>query len=132
MTRNDGLHNSVSVTNGTHIGNVIGAGEVDSHAKVRIGNVGSGDGQPPGTVADLRSMIEAARGQIVGVAASEKERVELAYELRKILEALEADEPKPEPVRERWQSIQRVLGALAGSGAIAAITELVTSLFGSD
>ncbi|MGH3614699.1 MAG: hypothetical protein ACRDRK_19320 [Pseudonocardia sp.] len=84
MTRNEGMHNTVSVTGGSHVGNVIGADEVDNHAKVRTGNVGSGDGQPPGTVADLRSMIEAARGQIVGAAATDEQRVELAYELRKI------------------------------------------------
>jgi len=111
MSREDRT-NSVSVTGGTHVGGTIGAGKVDNHAKVRTGDVGAPQDRAPATVADLRAMIEAARGPI--------------------LEALEDDAPEPSPVRERWKSVQSVLGALASSGAITAITDVVTSLFGSD
>lgn len=131
MSREDRT-NSVSVTGGTHVGGTIGAGKVDNHAKVRTGDVGAPQDRAPATVADLRAMIEAARGPILDAAATAEQRTEVAYELRKILEALEDDAPEPSPVRERWKSVQSVLGALASSGAITAITDVVTSLFGSD
>ncbi len=124
--------NTVSVSGGVHVGSVIGAGKVDSHARVRTGAVGAEPADEPVTVADLREMIAAARGDIVAAAATEEERVELAYELRRILEALEEEAPRPGPVRDRWSSVQGILGALSASGAIAAITDAVAALFGSD
>lgn len=127
-----GANNSVTVTGGTHVGGTIGAGRVDNHARVRIGSVGPGEDGAPRTVADLRSMLVAARSDIVDAATTDEQRADLAYELRKILEELDAPAPAPAPVRERWKTVQSVLGALAGSGAIAAITDLVTSLFGAE
>lgn len=133
MKRKEPTANTVNITGGILTGNTIGAGKVDSHADVRIGSVSGGDSEGGRTVADLRAMLIAAQRQIVDAGATAQERTELAYELRKILQELEAETPDPAPVRGRWAQIRDALGPIAGSIAgIAQITDLIGALFRSD
>lgn len=80
------------------------------------------------SVADLREMILAARPDIVEAGADIDRRMELSYEVRKILTELAAGSVDLLRVRDRWKRIRDLLGPVAGTNRIAQITDLLIAL----
>lgn len=127
------LHNSVTVTGGTHIGGATGAGSVDNHARIRVRDVSTGTASAP-TTDDLQAALLELDRLLAGSGVSTEQRADLAYEVRKIREELASDVPDGAPVRGRWAEIGRVLAPVLGTGTALAeaagkITDLIRAVF---
>lgn len=117
---------TMNVTGGTFIGSAIGQGNTVSNNNITVGDV-----RVHAALDDLRTAIDAARDEIVRTAGNPDAQAEVRYELRKIEQELNEDEPQGAVVRSRWEQVATVLGPLAAaSGAIAQITDLITKIFG--
>jgi hypothetical protein len=115
-------HRRINITGGTFQGSAIGIGHVEQHGAA----FGSDE-----RIADLRTMIAAARDDIIADGANDEERADLRHEVRKIERELAAEKPDGSAVQTRWKSVLAVLdGALAAGSKIAGITELVHQVFG--
>lgn len=117
---------TTNVTGGTFIGSAIGQGNTVSNNIITVGDV-----SVPATLDVLRTAIDAARDELVRTAGNPDAQAEVRYELRKIEQELDEQEPQGAVVRSRWEQVAMVLSPLAAaSGAIAQITDLITKVFG--
>lgn len=127
----DEFRNSVTVSGGTFVGSVVGAGELDNHAQVTSAGIGSGP-----SVEELRTLLAATRADLVAAGRNDIERAIIDDRIVHMIDALDSDEPVPEPVRSRWTRVREIVDGAAASGtaaagAVTAIGEMVRALFGA-
>ena len=113
---------------GSVIGSAIGNDNTVSGNEIEI--TATNANARPG-IEELRAAIAALRTELDRADTDEKVISEAEYELTKIEESLESDQPDAEAVQVRWKHVRKLLGPLQYTANLAQITDLVLTVFKS-
>lgn len=113
------------IIGGPAIGNAFGDNSTVGHVRV-TGETGSA------SLNDLREAIGLLRAKVDAAGGSEPAATEVRYELRKVEEELDEDEPDGGTVRTRWKQVQKLLGPLQHAASVAQITDRILTLFAAN
>ncbi len=112
---------------GSAIGNAFG--DNSTVGPVRVTSTGEASSA---SLDDLREAIGLLRAEVEAADGSEPADTELRYELRKVEEELDEDEPDSGTVRTRWKQVQKLFGPLQHAASVAQITDRILTLFAAN
>lgn len=115
------------IVGGSAIGNATGDNSTVGNVTVTsTGEISSA------SLDDLREAIGLLRAEVEAAGGSEPADTEVRYELRKVEEELDEDEPDGGTVCARWKQVQKLLGPLQHAASVAQITDRILTLFAAN
>jgi len=109
-------------------GSVIGSA-IGHHNIVANNTITSTHETGSASLEDLREAITLLRDEVETAGGSTPAGTEVQYELRKVEEELDEDEPDGAAVRTRWKQVLKLLGPLQHAANVAQITDRLFTLF---